>query len=355
MFRLILLLTILINTGICCSVVNADDRTYATLRYSPPAGNPECPSQEDMETAVAIRLGYSPWRSGAPLHIQVTIRETENALVSKITVTTANGTIAGERSLQSDSKDCKELSESTELAVGIMIDPLNMSMAAGPSDSPDKAPSAQTAAPNDAVLDDAASTPAATLRPAEAPGDNPTAAPPTKPVAPESRSVERSGHPVIALGGHAAWRALPKWAGGVDALAWIQHRHFSVGGGVQFLFPVTDTFTQGQIKSSEFTGQLLACGHVHSLAVCGLASLGMLFAQSHQLENPQKKHLPVWRGGIRMQYAIRITKKIRILPFIDLSAAILRHELIDSTKENLFWKTPVVSISLGLLTGIHFF
>ncbi|MCA9542090.1 MAG: hypothetical protein KC620_24505, partial [Myxococcales bacterium] len=114
MLRLFLILGTVLSTG---PAVAAKRRVG--LEYQAPAS---CPDEAALRRAVAAELGEDLVSADAALVVRVHI-DADEALVATLRVVDANGTLQGERRLESPPGDCGELVRAVALSVAIALGP----------------------------------------------------------------------------------------------------------------------------------------------------------------------------------------------------------------------------------------
>ena len=132
---------------------SAQERASADLRYTRDTAARRCPERAAIMSAVAVRLGYVPWRPDAERIVEVTMRRRGRGLEARMLLRDRAGKVKGQRRIRSASRDCKELAAAMELAISIAIDPLSLGRSAPASrptpPAPDSAPApTPTSAPS---------------------------------------------------------------------------------------------------------------------------------------------------------------------------------------------------------------
>ena len=219
------------------------------------------PDESVLRSEVALRLGYDPFRAGAPKHLTVVFRATPTGLAARIGTSSATSpdVASAAREMESDGSDCGELLQSVVLAVSLAVDPRGYG-----APPPPPAPPRSPPPPPPAVV--------------EPPPPPPTVAPaleappaPHPPVPPGNIGV--SVHGRVAFGllpGVAAGPVLqiehlaPHWSLFAQAGADVSTNGFHVAG------------TTTTIDASLLRGGAGACAIAGPLALCAQVDVGAL-------------------------------------------------------------------------------
>ena len=83
-----------------------------------------CPSLASIRDAVAVHMGYDPFREPATEVIEIQIGRRSKGLTARLALSDLAGNLQGERTLGSGATDCQDLTEALVLAISIALDPL---------------------------------------------------------------------------------------------------------------------------------------------------------------------------------------------------------------------------------------
>jgi hypothetical protein len=113
-----------------------DTRPSAHLIYSVSDATSACPSQEELESAIAARLGYFPFRPDDATRLTIDITRDGSSYRARIELTRP-GEDGALRELRSETGDCEELGRSLALAASVAIDPMSLTRAPGVPPAPE--------------------------------------------------------------------------------------------------------------------------------------------------------------------------------------------------------------------------
>jgi hypothetical protein len=120
--------------------VTAAEHPEARFVFVRESGAELCPGSDQMQAAIAERLGYVPFRADAAHTIVATLRRHATRFEAVVQSLRADGGVQGVRELSSDSNTCTELASAVAATVAILIDadaPVSSDSPAKPVRAPD--------------------------------------------------------------------------------------------------------------------------------------------------------------------------------------------------------------------------
>lgn len=289
------------------------------------AGAEACPSQQDFESKVASRLGYSPFDATAAAQVVVEFSKAGRALRAQLTSTSSSGSVA-QRQLEDGDPSCGPLAAAMVLAVAVAVDP--HPLLPGPAPEPAPAPEPQPPAPA-----------LAAPTPAVAPVATPAAESPTA-IAWE-----------FGAGGGVAIGIAPTGVSGAVLL----HASGAIGRGslgleLRLDLPSTRPAGTGSVTSTLVLGTLLPCVGIDRFQVCAQVSAGALGASSSGLVGATSLSAPMVLVGGRVSAAFHLLRWLTVTPWVDVLGALTRVALVVDGAP--VWVTPPASGLAGLRLSI---
>jgi hypothetical protein len=275
-----------------------------------------CPDATAIQVGVAARLGYDPFDEKAGKDLRVTIRQAAHGLEARIEMDDLDGKLIAERRLVSRRNDCKELASSVELAISIAIDP------------PGRSPEARGAvgAPPQRETSDAAMP----LLPVES----------TRAQGPRSRTGN------VAAGVVGGIRSAPSTSLGISLGAGLRGEVLSLGIEARADLPSSMALRVGSVSTSLFTGSWVPCLHSNNLAVCALATAGVLHASGDGLVAAKAANFFYGAVGARVALTYPVTPR--------WSLALRGDAILPLTETTLTvdgspaWSSSTLAFALGL-------
>ncbi|HUB09090.1 MAG TPA: hypothetical protein VMB50_18920 [Myxococcales bacterium] len=309
---------------------SAQETPSARLTYERGPGAERCPSETALREAVSARLGYDPFRSGAPTAIAVSLRRAQEGLSALVVLRGPTG-VLGRRAISSRASDCTELASALELAVCIAIDPLVLTRARPAPPPPPPAP-----APAPAVKTVVIRTPPAVAKPAPERKARRSNLWPREWLLSASVAGSLDSAPAPALGPtvqvEARWPLLSlALEGRADA-------------------PATGPALVGQLQTSLLMVTLVPCYRLGIFGACALVSAGVQEATSQGL--PVTNHVvsPYAAVGARALAEIPLGRWLALEIAVDVRAPTQQTTYTVNGKVDgqTDWVTPPVSGSLAL-------
>jgi hypothetical protein len=243
------------------------------LKVNP--GVAECSDSRTIAKGVAERLGYWPFRPNATRAIEVGIVREKTGLKASLLIT-QNDLIDGERTIESPSDDCDELSEALELAIAIAIDPLHGLATASPPQAMPAPPPPVSAAP---APSPAPSPPAMlTAPPLPPPVETFSEAPSTTAAAKSEGSPYRQTQLALGLLVHTG--LLPNQGAGLVAQLRFEKRALVFGFQGRFIPPTEEDIGGLRVRGALVQSGGFFCGRRGRFDFCGLSGLGIIRASA---------------------------------------------------------------------------
>lgn len=289
------------------------------LDYRRGEGAEQCPDEQAIRNAVAVRLGYNAFRAEAPRSVIAVISRVGQRFTATISLRDASGAIVGEREVASAQADCVELTEAMVLALSIAIDPLGRAR-----------------------------------EPVEAP-EPPSAPPRAQQTQPAEPSLEREqSWPSIqaGLGLFASMGAQAHPSLGASVEARLRSSFLSLGleGGAQL--PTSVAASGGTVSTWLLAVSAVPCLHRGSFGGCALLSLGALRAVPHDLPGAESVTAASFAAGGRIFWELPWVEVLRVRLFLDLVAPLARSTI--SLDGQAIWRSPPVAGAAGAAATIGF-
>ncbi len=317
------------------SMATASEQPTVTIYYS--IYNPDnieqlenCPDETEIKTAVERRLGYSPWQHEAEKNIEVILSREGNNNIASISLKNPNGDLIGQRIVKSK-EDCREISETAALAIAIAIAPSIFNSDIKISDfknHEDIVESVQESSNYEESSNKNISMNTA-----------------------EHNGVNISSY----IGGTGSWGVAPSITAGIDGGLGLRLKTTSLLLGIRYDLPADKDIGVGKISSSELLGQLILCGHYKLFGACGGISAGYMTCRGHDMSESAQKKAPVFRGIVRINLEIPISSLFGFRIFAEMSAAVIRQRFLEYETDFVFWKAPLLSVTLGFTLIIKIF
>lgn len=331
----------------------------ARLEYTRGAGAEHCPDEASLRSAVAARLGYDPFREGAPRLIAAAITRAGRGLRAKIQLIDAAGEVTGARELASSQNDCSELVGAVTLAISIAVDPqseLRPAPPAPPPPAPEEPPSPPPA-PQDPPARDpsppAASSPAPPAPPRSAAAPRPSARK-------ETNKNEENLNQINRIEAHAGLAGLftvgtaPGVVSlGLAASAGLRRGAASISLEARADLPTSAAAAEGGAVSAWILlGTLAPCYHVNALLACPLVSGGVLWGEGQGVEESRRDATPFAAAGGRIGLEIIKVAPVSARLYVDVTATLTPTSL--HLNDRPVWSSPPVGVVVGIAGFVHF-
>ncbi len=298
--------------GLASPAVSASRRT-ARLEHSRSAGAEACPDEQALRAAVAARLGYDPFTPDASMLIAVAVDSSADGLRATVRLVTEAGRTA-ERSIVSRSTDCRELAESTALAIALAIDP-QMSLRARREPATAQAPIPPPAPP-----------------PPEAPASAPL-------------RLRLEADLLLALG------AAPDLSFGGALRGALRFTSIAVTLEARADVPASTPFERGRVGSSLLALAAGGCYCWRYVHACALVSGGAVRAFGEGFPEASVRWQPYLAAGPRALVQVPLGGPLYLQAHADVLFPFLRSALLIGTIEA--WRMPPVSGALGVGLGFQ--
>lgn len=315
-------------TIVATSAVRAQDaRARAAWSYDRGVGAGACPDDDALRTAIATRLGYTPFDPAAEMRVRVSIAAADGGLAARIDVERPDRP-PGTRELTSTDPDCHELADALVLAVALAIDPAALAERAEPA--------------NEEPTEETTAAPAPATAPAPAgPSTAPAAVRPSAPL-----RVAGSAGGTLAIG------ALPAPALGLVLAFDLGWPAFRVGLGAR-AYPGASTDVEGgSVDAALYAVELVPCARVAIAYGCGVLSIGVVAGGASGLAETRSTTSAYAAAGVRAGVEIPLGARIALRVELDALAQLARTTLLVDDREA--WSMPSVAISAAALLVIPF-
>jgi hypothetical protein len=295
-----------------------------------------CPDAEAIKAGVSARLGRRPFApdvSNAAKDISVKVHQKGDGLAAEISVI-EGGKVRGQRSIESASSDCGELTLAMELAIAIAIDPMHVGAPApvAPAPAPPPAPGEELLSPYEAPL-------APPLPPPRAFDVQSAPLPPRRD--PSSR--------LLALGPLFAVGSQPGAALGLAAQLHFDRGSVLFGIEGRIDLPSEVEVGPGRVVGTTLRTSGLLCGHRSIFDLCAVASFGVLQARGEGYSEDRSATLPYFAAGGRLGLRLPLSDRLSALAFAQLDLPLARSVLLID--EMTAWKSSPIATALTAQIG----
>ncbi len=332
------------------AAVQAEERRVVQLEYERGAGTDACIDKAGLQRAVAARIGYFPFSTGATTTLRVELRQEGRRFASSMVMVDDEGQPIGTRELSLPGEDCEAMGDALALALAIAIDPGLLT----------RPP------PSDALLDLPPLPPEALVRAADAPATSSPAAPPRVDVAGPARDAALPPPPSPGLSfGLSAVLAPGLGATPGPSLGLVLGGHVSLGFFSLGLEATTTAALAlrlpdgGEIQGDVQHLGLAPCLRVGWAAACGLVHGGVLrlssqgFAEDHTAFPPYLAaggrlglDVPLRLGSLGDEGVSRLLAPFALRLQADVATPLLIVKVLDA-QERPYWASPPVLGALG--------
>lgn len=293
------------------------------LSYTRGEGAASCPDEQALRESVAARLGYDPFRADAEGAVSATLSRGPRGLRAVVELRDRSGRVTGSRLLTTARKDCRELASAMALAICIAVDPLVLTRALPPKESPPPPPP---------------------------PPPPPCPSCPLCPPPPRAPVRFRAG-----VGAQLDVGAVPTLASlGVVAQAELRHRAFALAleGRVDpELGSARASSDGGGVGATLLLALLVPCARLRSFGLCALLGMGALKGRGVDLAMAGHDTTFYAAAGARLSYEIPLLpQRLALDLHLDGLAPLTRTGLrIDGAE---VWATPPIAGSLGAILQV---
>jgi hypothetical protein len=306
-----------------------------------------CPPQEELEAAVAARLGYEPFSPWGDQTIVATISLHDRRLVARAELIDHDGIQQGFREVSASPEHCDELIATLALAISITLDPMRVEAPSSPEPAaPEPKPTSEATGEPDAAHDDTAP-PAEALPPA-------ALGPPT-PVANATREIDRrlSLRAQVGVVTHAG--NVPQFAVGGRAGVGAELARFSIWFEGQASLPTSESVADGgEVRISLRAGLLAPCVRVAGpMTACVVGALGSFRGTGSGVPAPRTESAPYAAVGARAVVSIPLGRVFSFVGQAELIAMLSRPTFQLHHAD--VWRPAPVSPSAGIALAARFF
>ena len=273
-----------------------------------------CPSDKELRSLVAARLGYDPFSEQAASSAKASIHRHNGRLLGAVQLVDAQGAQVGARALEAANTACAALAESLALALAIAVDPALLARAAPP---PEPAP-----VPVERIV---------VLPPEVLPA----------PAIPIAWSIH--------LGALLSTGALPPLALGLSFEWRLRREALSLAVQGALLPSATLEAVGGRIDTSVLRGGLQACGHLGPAGLCLRGGAGVLRASGEGFVNDRRGMLPVVALGPAAYLEWRPSSRVFLRAGGSLDVALVRNSIYVGSTE--VWHAPALAAEVGISVG----
>ncbi|HET6148574.1 MAG TPA: hypothetical protein VFH68_13655 [Polyangia bacterium] len=329
-------MVVAVAAGACLAAGTAGAATASRLEYVRSPGAANCPDEQQLREAVAVRLGYDVFSPWAAQTVLAEITDVRGGLRARLRLVDEHGLTQGTRELFTRGHDCSELAVSLALAVSIALDPL----AAARASSAERAP-----APMAPVAEEQRE-PVIEPEPPAAPG---VVAPPKT----DLRAGPSAPRWALRAGAVIAIEALPTTAAGPWLGVRLGSGHWRLGAEARILVDAAPPSSQDKVTASLFVAILTGCYARGGLAACAVGDVGGLRTQGDTAngKTPPTLTLDV-KAGARLEYARSLARRFDLLMFAELDRTITTNRF--RLERRVVWQVPAGSAAFGLGMSLHF-
>lgn len=331
----------------------------ARFDYRRADGAEECPTGGVIRVKVAARLGYDPFdpESDTEVRVEIAPRGSSGGYAAEIRIRRPETDTPGRRRLSTEDRTCRELVDALVFAVSVAIDP-SSAMGDGEEAESTAAPtvraatalrakavavaeSAQLRAARDANEEesDASATESRDREPAEESGS-----------AANSRSDSARWEIRALAGGGLAVGAAPAPAGSFRLGVETGGSSFRAGFGGRVDLPAGMETSGGAVETSLFVGELVPCGRLAPVSVCGVVQVGGLRLRGVDLRASAARSVAHAALGPRIAAELPIGRRLSVRLLGDLLANLVRTRA--EVGGETVWRTPAVAGWVGVSLGV---
>jgi hypothetical protein len=304
-------------------------RARAQLTYTRHEGTDACGSKLQLHDAIAERLGYDPFESGASAAIVVAIRQADGELQLNVDYADATGLHRGSRRLASSDPTCGELLQAAALSIAMLLDPYRALTPDGPASAEKSEPVAE---PPPAPLTDRA-------QPREEPADQ---------GAPQRSVWLRAGGGALGSIGVEPAPTL-----GLTGFVGARGRVWELDLGARADWPASATNNGRTVRASLLTGSIVPCFRSTAFGLCALGLIGVLQGRAGDgVVGPSAKTTFYAAAGGRVFWERAWSRRLAGRLFADVTAPLTPTTLAVDGAD--VWTTPTLGAALGLELIVDF-
>jgi hypothetical protein len=296
------------------------------------SGAEGCPDEQQLQRAVAERLGENPFSSDASRAVVVRWRNQGGVFSSEVTVTGASSAPAGSKRLTSTATDCNDLAASTALALALIIDPLSISRPPAqvePELQPPPPPP-----PTPPLEEPLPPTPPAPLVGVDEPAL-------TRPPAPSTGG--------FWLGGEAGVSAdeVPNVSATVSFSLAVSWATGMFGGRATFVVPGSKAFDEGSVAATVVGVGPFLCLGSSRVGGCAAVRLGATYAWASGYADSTF-------SGAAASLAFSLGPYLDFAPTSNLKLRFFANALLQPVATTLLvrgavaWRTPIFALNVGV-------
>jgi hypothetical protein len=303
----------------------------ASLSYERLKGAEVCPDETSLREQIELRLGYDPFRDGAPHRVSVRIAPIGHGFHARIQTSGPDGGSA-EREIDGEGAGCDELLQSVVLAVSLAIDP--MSFTRPPSAAPPQASPLPPPPP-----------------PTPVPASERALVPVTPAVAAPSPWIVQ-----IDATARLGFGLVPKPSIGPAVDLRVGQKRWALVAVAGADLPTASQFLSGSsgpgVDASLVRGGLGACGLLGWFSACGRFDLGALEGSGTGMRIATSDTTFYADAALGAGLDVPVASGIHAVAGGELVAPLTRTPLkIESATP---WTTPALAGSVGLGVGYRF-
>jgi hypothetical protein len=305
---------------------------------------PDCPEAGDFKAIVNGRLGYDPFREGAPERVLVQIASQAPAFEGRIEWRDAEGKWVGDRTFPSRSNDCRELARAMAFALALQIQ-----LSAGGS----VPPALDVAEPPEAPP-----TAEAQVPPPEPPA--PAARPSEQPALPAPSQLEgapaRGPRPVTAFGagaslGFGVSSSMVPFGRVFGGIAWP---YLSLELAAEVGWPTTERRANDDragFSQQELLMGVAGCATLARLSACLLAKGGAIRIVGVDVEKPASPWGPLFETGLRLAVTQPLGRSVYVAARVEGLLIVTRWRVtLDDVP---LWMASRFTENIGLDVGVR--
>ena len=273
---------------------------------------------------MAARLGYDPFFAWAKQTVVVQVWRERGSYQARLQLVDEQGVAHGTRGLSSRQGTCDELFDAAALAISIALDSL----------------------PKDVTEPEPPPTPPPTPTPA------PTPAPMPAPAPTDTRSSPP--RPFVGIDALASVGLAPAPAVGLSLFAGLRSRALSVAAELRADAPASAPSASGpgRVGAHSYEAAIVPCAHAGAVSLCGVGSVGLLYASSAGITDPRSNTgffaCAGARVGLEWPLSETISLRVRLDGLVDLRRTTLQ---IGSAPA---WPAPLLAGTAGAGLAAHF-
>jgi hypothetical protein len=306
--------------GLTFLLANGEVEHRAALDFAVLEADAGCPGADEVQRAVARRLGYWPWVEDPEVIINGVLSGGPGTYSLHLAMLDADGEVVGQRDVASTARDCHEISEALILDLCMAIDPQ----------------ATLRPVPDEKVI---------LRRPRRPPPVWQASAP-----APSPRDIPWGtsawAHSVLTLG------TSPSLSGGVHAGGLLHWGVFGVGGEVGSGWPSLMPVDGGRVGTQLTTFTALGCMQDGWFQACATGGAGTVVALAEELQQARRVTRPYFSVGTRLALVVPVLPWLNLHTGLDGAVVLNRIRLTDSISGRAYWTMPPGNLSYFAGMGV---